>query len=481
MTSHKKFAKDVGIIGLTNLLGALSGLIFLPILTKNLEIQDYGTWVQILVTINLIAPLATLMLSSALIRFLSSEKNNSEIKEGFFSVCILVLIMSLIFSTLLLIFSNIIAEKFTSHEDMIKIIAYLIPIWALCLVFLDFFRAFQQIRTYSLLIIFQTYGEVCLMFFFIISGFGLYGALLSLFIIRIILLFTMGYLIISKIGFKIPDFSKIKEYVSFSLPIIPTGLSSWVINSSDRYIIGFFLGSLYVGFYSPGYALGSIIGNYVGPLAFILFPVLSKLHDENKFEDVKFFLSMSLKYFLLLAIPSAFGLTLLSKELLIILSTQQIAEEGYLIIPIIALSTIFYGIYVIFSQILFFKNKTKFTAIVWLLASIINIVLNIIIIPYYGIIGAAFTMLVVYCFVLALTKFYAFKYFDFNIDFGFIMKSIFASVWMSLVIIKWPPVGILRVMITIGFCAVIYSVILLLLKGITKEEVRFFKELFKEV
>jgi hypothetical protein len=50
---------------------------------------------------------------------------------------------------------------------------------------------------------------------------------------------------------------------------------------------------------------------------------------------------------------------------------------------------------------------------------------------------------------------------------------------MSLVIIKWNPAGLLNVLIVIGACAVVYSAILLLLKGIEKEEIKFFKELFK--
>jgi len=50
---------------------------------------------------------------------------------------------------------------------------------------------------------------------------------------------------------------------------------------------------------------------------------------------------------------------------------------------------------------------------------------------------------------------------------------------MSLVIIKWNPVGLLNVLIVIGVCAVVYIATLLFLKGIKKEEIKFFKELLK--
>lgn len=113
------------------------------------------------------------------------------------------------------------------------------------------------------------------------------------------------------------------------------------------------------------------------------------------------------------------------------------------------------------------------------MAGILNFVLNIVVVPYMGIWGAAITTLLAFALAFILTSFYSFKYFTFDIDFGFILKSIFASLVMSLVIIKWNLAGTLNILIVIGVCTVVYSVILLLLKGIKKEEVKFFKELFR--
>jgi O-antigen/teichoic acid export membrane protein len=479
MTTYKKFTKDVGIIGITNLLTGLSGIILLPILTKTLGAYDYGVWVQILVTISLTAPFATLMLPGAMVRFLAGEKDKKEIQEGFFSTSILVLFTSVCVSVLLILLLELFAENlFGDGKDLIKIVALIIPIWSLDLVFLDFFRAFQQMKTYAVFTILQTYGEVALIAYFVLSGYGIFGAVLSLLIIRTILFLIMGYLIISKIGVKIPNFSRLREYMSFSLPTLPSALSAWVTSSSDRYVIGFFMGVAFVGFYSPGYAMGSIIGMYIGPLAFILFPVLSKMYDENKMNEVELHLKYSLKYFLMLAIPSAFGLSLLSKPVLTILSTPEIASQGYLITPFVAVSAVLFGVYVVFSQIITLVKKTKITGVIWIIAAILNLGLNIIVVPYMGILGAAITTLIAYMLAFVLTTYYSFKYFKFDIDFGFILKSILASIVMSLVIIEWNPVGALNILIAIGVCTVVYATVLLLLKGVEKEEIRFFKELF---
>jgi O-antigen/teichoic acid export membrane protein len=53
-SSYQKFAKDVIVIGFTNLMTALSGIILLALLTKTLGAHDYGIWVQVQITIVLI-------------------------------------------------------------------------------------------------------------------------------------------------------------------------------------------------------------------------------------------------------------------------------------------------------------------------------------------------------------------------------------------------------------------------------------------
>jgi O-antigen/teichoic acid export membrane protein len=101
-------------------------------------------------------------------------------------------------------------------------------------------------------------------------------------------------------------------------------------------------------------------------------------------------------------------------------------------------------------------------------------------IPHFGIVGAAIAILITYALVLVLTTYYCFRYFKFDIDLRSILKSILASIVMSLVIIKWNPAGgISDVLIVIGVCVVIYTAILLLLKGVKKEEIEFFRGLFR--
>lgn len=479
MPEYKLFAQRVGLVGIVNLLVSLSGLILLPILTKTLPIEEYGIWVQILVTITLISPIVGLGLPYTMVRFLAAEKDKTKIQESFYSIAVFIAFTSLAASVLLLVFSEPFATAFLGgRADLMRVISVIIPIECLNNLFFDYFRTFQRIKKYSLFNILYTYGMVVLVAYSLLSGYGIFGALISFLIARIFMFLLMGTLVVSEIGVKIPGFSHLKEYLRFGLPTVPGNFSAWIVNSSDRYIIGYLLGVAFVGYYSPGYLLGAIISMYIAPLGFMLPAVLSKYYDENNMKEVKTVLRYSLKYFLALAIPSALGLSLLSKSLLTILSTPEIASQGYLVTPFVALSALLLGMRAVVGQIFVLEKKTKISGTIWIITAILNLGLNLIFIPYIGILGAAITTLLAFTLGFILATYYSFKYLTFDIDFSFIAKSVFSSVVMSLVIIKWNPIGLLNVLIVIGVCAVVYSVILLVLGGIKSEEIKFFRELF---
>jgi len=481
MPSYKKFVMDVGIVGLAELLIGLSGIILLPILTKNLPIVDYGIWVQFVVTLGLISLFATCALPFTMVRFLAAEKDRKEIQEGFFSIALFVLFTSLIISLLVIVFSDYFAKAiFDGATNIVRIIAIAVPIACLNSVFLAFFRTFQEMGKRSAFILIQAFGEIALVSCAVFLGYGLFGAVIASLIIRTVVFLTMLCLIVRRIGIKLPKFSRMREYLNFGLPLLPFNLSNWVLRLSSRYVIAYFLGTTFVGFYSAGYMLGNVLMLFAFPLGLVLPPTLSKLYDEGKLNEVKTHLRYSLKYLLTLAIPAAFGVSMLSKPLLTILSTTEIAAEGYLVIPFIAASTLLIGVYVIISQILILVKKTKIIGATWVLAAVVNIGVNILVVPRLGILGAAITTLIGYALVLGITAYYSSKHLTFDINRGFILKSIAASAIMSLVIWGVNPTGMAAVFPMILGSAAVYFAVLLLLRGFRKEEFKFFKSLLSK-
>jgi len=474
--SYKKFTHDVGLIGATQLLLRLVGLILIPIITKTLGAYQYGIWAQISVTISLLTPLAMLGLSATLVRFLAGEKEKDKIRDGFFSVVAVIILSGSLLSALLFCSSDFLASTVFGDINasyFVKAASFLVLISALDGITLTYFRTFGQIKTYTILTVLKSVGELCLIAGLLVSGFGLLGAIIALLIVGSISFAIAFSLTISQIGFKLPDFSELKPYLRYGMPLTPHVMTMWTVHSSDRYIIGYFMGMAAVGVYSAAYAMGSLILFFLTPLQLILFPTISKLYEEGRVEEVRNYLKFSLKYFLVFAIPSAFGLSVLAKPLLRILTTPEFVS-GSIVVPFVAFGVITFGIFQLFMNVIHLAKKTELNLILSGMAAISNIFLNIILIPYIGIVGAAIATLISYSVLAALTVFVSFKYLRFEIDWSFILKSTISSIIMALLILKVNPIDVFQVLAALGIGAVAYFALIILLKGVTKAELKFF-------
>jgi O-antigen/teichoic acid export membrane protein len=479
MEIYKTFIKKIGLIGLSNVLISLSSLFLIPILTKNLSIAEYGMWVQIVVTVGLIPNIITLGLPFSMIRFLASSTDITKIREGFYSIFLFCSVIALVFSLLLFIFSGIISRYLLTDTLIIKMLAILLFFACLNIITLNFFRTFQKMVKYNLFSLMNTYIGFFLIIILILITHNIIGALIGL-LVSYILLFIISFsYIVSEIGFKLPKFNMITKYLSFGLPTIPGNLSNWIIDSSDRYIIGIILGVSFVGLYNPGYTLGNIIMMFATPFSILLPSILANHFDKNENLTVETILEYSFKYFILLTIPAVFGLTLLSKSLLYIIATPDIAITGYLITPFTAISSLLFGAGSIIAQILILKMKTRTNAIIGITAAILNLILNLLLISYIGLLGAALATLIAYIITFGLKLFYSFKFIKFNLNIKLVIKCIISSIFMSTFIILINPTTIINIIITIGISTIIYTMSILILKGITKEEFKYFKQLLQ--
>ena len=479
-SSYQKFAKDVFTIGIAHILTSLSGIIFLPLITKTLGAYGYGIWSQFQVTLSLLWIATNLGLPYAMTRFMPAKTDREEIQDEFYSVLACVFFASLLASSLLIIFATPFATTFFGGASQIVIITGIVAlVSSLQYVYLSVFRTFRQMRKYSIFIIVDTYGQIGLIAYLLVNGHGILSMVLVVLAVRSIILFILFLLIKSQIGIKKPRFSGMKEYFRFGIPTIPGNISAWVIASSDRYVIGYFLGATSIGIYSAGYGLGSLIMMAAGILGFVLPPTLSKLYDEGRMDEVKTHLRYSLKYSMAIAIPFVFAAAILAEPVLRLFSTPEIASQGYLIVPLIALSTLFAAAYVPIVHIIVLVKKTRITGVIWLVCASLNLGLNILIVPHLGILGAAITTAMAYGLALGLTTYYSFKEFRFPIDWHFIVKSLIASGVMSVAIWAMAPEGALATILTIVAGIAIYGLGLLLLKGFTKAEFTFFKQLFQ--
>ena len=481
MNEYKAFARGVGLVGLVSLLSQFSSFISLPILTKTLPVDEYGTWALVIASISFIPRITMMGLPASMMRFLAASKDEKEIRKGFYSVTFYVLFSATTTAILILLFSSYLAWRlFNGEVTAVRLMAVIILIESMNAVFLSYFRTRQEMKRYSILLFIKAYLNVGMIAYFVLMGYGINGAVIGMLTSSSIIAGGGFILIVHEIGFSFKDRGNIIEYLRFGLPLVPSSLSNWIVNSSDRYLIGIIMGTAFVGYYSPAYSTGMLIVSIlIGPVSIMLLPALSKHYDEKNTKAVTNILHYSTKYFLGLAIPAAVGVSLLSRQLLLILATKHIALEGYPIVPLVAASGISLGLYTILSKPISLRKKTKILGIIWAIAAGLNVGINLILIPEIGILGAAIATLVAYTFALASVSYFSLRFIPFKIDFVFLVKSIIASAVMAIPLIKIAVSGLVQTIEIATLSFLVYTSLMFLMKGFGREEITFFKELLR--
>ncbi len=476
----KQTVKDIGIIGISKMLLSVAGIILIPFLTKILGEHDYGLWVQVSATIGILNPIIRMGLPYATVRIFPSKDDIKEIGKDFSAITFLVLTTSIFASTLIFLFPSILANTiFEGRIIIVQILAVFLFVRSMDELFITVFRAFREMRTYAILEVTTRYSEIALAVSLVIMGYGLIGAVLALVFVRGLLFIVLTILVSRKLKFTRPKFSRTKEYLNFGIPLIPSDLSVWLVSTSDRLLIGFFLGATFVGYYTPGYMLGMAIpAMFTGVLVFVLTPAFSEYYENNDLSTIYVITSYSVKFFLIISSLYFIGVLLFGRRILEIFATPAIAENGYIIIIFTSITGFFMGIYTLFSRYIILKNRTKLIASFWMIASFVNISGNILLIPRIGIIGAAITTVISYFILVTLALNFALKNFDITIKLDYIPKLVVSSFLTSIFIfflINYLTITPIYIDIVLGSGFYLLSV--LIFKILKKEEITFVKSI----
>ena len=467
MSEYVRFIQRIGLVGLTNILISLSSLIFIPIITKSFTTAEYGMWAQVNTTIALVPNIANLGLPYTMVRFLSAEKDKEKIKDSFYPMISLTFISTIIICLLFLTFGNTIANALFNGSMQVLYITTAISFFAcMNLMLISFFRTFQQMKRYSLFLVLQSYIGVFVSIYLTYAGYNIETVVLGLLTGYVAVFIMMAFLIVKYLGIGIGKWSNLKEQLAFALPTIPSNVSSWVVDSRVA-----------VGCYSPGYALGSILLMFLSPFAVLLPAVLPEHYEKGDIGEVDKYLSYSMKYYLLLTVPAAVGMSVLSKPLLYIITTPEIALGGYMVTPFVCLGAIFMGMYGITNNILILEKNTMILGKLWIVVAISNIVLNLLLVPYLNILGAAIATLICYILAFAVTAITSKKTMRLPFNMKELLKIVVAASIMGIAVYLMHPIGIINVLISIIAGVIIYFAIIFILKAVTIKEIAIFKDL----
>lgn len=442
MHEYRSFVKDNLLVLSGHILIYLQGIILIPIIIKSVGVTIYGGYILLISAIGFLFGISSLGVSFRCKRYLPSSLDFKSRRELFYPQLFWQAAVILC-SSLIIIFSRGFINNWLLYNK-IKFVILLAPLslWINMLYSqaADYFRYTGRVNYFNYATVAQPYINIGIILFFLYSFHNLnVDLLISAQIFSMILIcIPLIFKICREIGFYLPVIRIVDLAADMKLgfPLILVYLTNFIMRTSDRYIIAFFISVTAVGYYNPAYTLGSLMIFFPMVSGVVLPPLVSKAFDSGKEVEARIMINYTVKGFLLLSIPFVVGSYVMSKQLLILLTNYEVAENAYLIVPVVAMGTIFYGLIVILSNVLFVKMKTNVTLCANIIGAIINLVLNLVL--FYivrDIMIAALSALV--SFVVAFIFIYRNinRFWEIHFDIKVIMKSIVASILMMISLI----------------------------------------------
>jgi len=214
------------------------------------------------------------------------------------------------------------------------------------------------------------------------------------------------------------SFKEAKELLSFGLPIIPAGIASLILSLSDRYFLKHYSTLAQVGLYSLGYRFGEFILFFAWAFQ-TAWPQF--LFSNEKSPDAKTLYSKVTTYLLFVIVWVCLGVSMLAEEVIKIMAAPGF-WEAYKVVPWIALSQVFLGLNLIGAVGINLKKKTGWLPLTYWIAAAVNLTLNYLFIPTYGMMGAAWATLAAYIIQFSLSFLISMKYYAIPYEYSRILK-----------------------------------------------------------
>lgn len=433
---NREFFGDLAKYLPSKVLPGLFGLLVIPVLTRLFNPDSYGQYILIISTISVLSILAFEWIGPSIIRYYAEYENNNQI-EVFNGTIVRLLITSVLAIAVPSFFLSLFLRPLF---DMAFYFNINIGILIFCfgVVFngmMNMLSVRREVHLYSLFTIWRQCGCVLLgMAFVVIFKSSITGLLLGILvgiILAVPILFGKTFRSLNVAAFSKP---LSKEMFCYGFPLIATNLSAWILSLSDRYIIGFFRGSHEVGLYSISYSLADqTIHLILSLLVLASAPHVTRIWETKGVEETKLFITGITKFYLIITIPATVGLSILSEPVITLLTTPEF-RKGYIIMPLVAVSIFIYGLQRYFQLGFLLFKITKPVMYIIIASGVLNIALNLVLVPKYGFIAAGYTTLVSYTIFSLLTIITSRKYLRWKFPFATLGNTLISSAIMGIIV-----------------------------------------------
>ncbi len=495
----KLIAKSSMIIFIGIFLSKLFLYAYRIIIARHYGPEVYGLFALSIMLIGWFRIVAGLGIKEGLVRYISlfrGKKQEKKIPPLFKRSFSLLVLTSVLAGILLFFLSSFIALEIFHNSDLIiflKIFSIVVPFSVLGEALLSTLRAYEKIGWFS----FITYipeNLMKLIFLVLLIFLGINSTSVSIsYLIGALTIFVVVYLVcrilLPEIFNQVKNVDKseekktFKEMFSYSWPILFYGIVAFIFYSVDSFMIGIFKTVGDVGFYNAATPIASLLFFPLTIFIQLFFPLVTKEFAKGKLEVVKqlsqqvgkwvFMIALPM-FVLFIVFPGAFINFLFGSEYLVAKNALRFLSIGAL----------FFSTFGISRALLSMKGKSKLLLVDLIFAGILNVVLNKIFIPLYGITGAGFATMTSMIVLNAIFFIQAKKYLSIvplRKRMFRIMLITIVPVTLLLIVKSFVGETLLSLILCSIFFIAVYTVLLLTTKCLDKNDLYILKTVFRKI
>lgn len=450
--------------------------VYFTLIARWLGAADIGSFVFAVSLATILSVFIDFGLSPVLIR--ESAKFKEKANKYLNNVISIKLAFAVITYLALIIIINLL-NKPAETQIMVYLAGLVMIFDSYSLSFWGIFRGFRNLK-------YEAIGIAINQIFIIIVG--LAGVLLKfpIYILVIALLsgslFSFLYsliLIKAKLGFKLKfEWNKgiLKTLLRIAIPFALAGIFVRVYSYIDQVLLSTLIGDQSLGWYSVAYKITYAMQFIPAAFAAAIFPAMSHYYINQK-DKLQNIFEKSIYLLIIISIPIAFGVFSLADQIILLLYTAEY-QQSILTLQIFIFAAIALFINYPIGSILNACDKQAVNTANMGITMVLNIILNIILIPLYQHIGAAIAALISLTALVILNFIWVPKIINFDYKYLLIklIKALFASLLMALVIIYLKPNINFIVLIFGG--AMIYLGLMYLIKGFQLSDLKYLKQSF---
>lgn len=390
------FAIDVSWVLVAMVVDLGIGFLLKIILGNYFGAPGLGAYTMILVIYLIASTLGGIGIPATLVKYVSEFKDKkSKVNKLVSCGVINSLILGLILTAIIFVISDTLESIFniSNLSVLLRIVALIFPFLLINNALMNVLNGLRKMRLYAVAEIFRRGSILIFTFIFVFLGFGVKGAVWGLVIpaaitTALLLLISKDYLYLSLSKFVETS----KTLFSFGSKVFAANILGTINTRADMLFIGFFLLDKDVGIYAVAVMFVHFIMIIPQAVQRITYPAISELWAKNSHKAIENMVNKTMKFTFIFLMPIGILLFFFSKDIIQLIYFNRPHDEFLPAITplnILIIGVIIRGPLVSVGAALSSIGKPEYTLYVVILITITNICLNILLIPLYGINGAA--------------------------------------------------------------------------------------------